>query len=122
MNECLRGRRVLVLEDEAMIALDLRLTLEDHGAVVIGPADSLEDGLRLVQENRIDAAILDADLGEVDSLPLAQHLRANGVPFVFHTGCNRPEFSSEFAGAPVHLKPALPDSLAADLAALLSES
>lgn len=104
-----------------MIALDLRLTLEDHGAVVIGPADCLEDGLRLVREHRVDAAILDAELGKDDSFPLAQELRENGVPFVFHTGCVHPEFASEFAEAPVHLKPALPNCIADDLAALLSK-
>lgn len=83
----LRGRRILIVEDQALVALDLQATLEERGAAVVGPclgAGEAADAIRGDGEP-LDAAILDADLGAEDVLSLADRLLDRGVPLVFHT-------------------------------------
>ena len=86
-SELLNGRRVLVVEDEYFIADDMRRVLEENGAQVIGPVGSIDDALAIIDETpRIDGAVLDINLREVMVFPVADALRARGVPFVFATG------------------------------------
>jgi CheY-like chemotaxis protein len=107
------GMRVLVVEDEALVALDLQFALEDEGAIVIGPALSLSDALDLVgREPRIDGAILDVDLAGLEVYPAADMLRARDIPFVFHTGHgSRASLSERFPGSLTCSKPTLPSAL-----------
>jgi CheY-like chemotaxis protein len=109
----LTGKRVLVVEDEALVALDLQFALEDEGAEVIGPALSLSDALDLVaREPDIDGAILDVDLAGVEVFPAAELLRSRGIPFVFHTGHgSRANLSERFPGSLTCSKPTLPSTL-----------
>ncbi|MBB5765221.1 response regulator [Methylorubrum rhodesianum] len=86
-SELLNGRRVLVVEDEYFIADDMRRVFEENGAQVIGPVGSIDDALAIIDETpRIDGAVLDINLREVMVFPVADALRARGVPFVFATG------------------------------------
>jgi DNA-binding response OmpR family regulator len=105
----LQGRRVLIVEDEALIGMLLEDELLEAGADVIGPACSVKEALELIDQAAVDgglsAAVLDINLeGEVVS-PVADRLAALSVPFVFATGygenCNR----GPHAAAPILTKP-----------------
>jgi DNA-binding response OmpR family regulator len=80
------GRRILVIEDQYLLADDIRRVLQDLGAHVVGPAPNLARGLQLIDAERIDAAVLDINLGGKDVFPLAEELKSRNVPFVFATG------------------------------------
>ncbi|WP_322965047.1 response regulator [Sphingomonas fuzhouensis] len=83
----LRGCRILVVEDEFMLADDLATELGDVGAIVLGPVGTLDQALDLVAaEARIDGAILDVNLGGEAVFPAADLLLARAVPLVFTTG------------------------------------
>ena len=114
----LAGKRVLIVEDEAMVALDLQFAFEDEGAEVIGPAQKLAAALRLAAEApAIDAALLDVDIAGESVYPVAEALRARGVPFAFQTGHGtHGEIGTLFPGAATFTKPALPEALIAHLA------
>ncbi|MBC7771169.1 MAG: response regulator [Pyrinomonadaceae bacterium] len=85
-----RGLRVLVVEDSFLIAWSLRRMLNDFGCEVIGPASTVEDAIRLINESGCDAGILDINLGSETSMPVAAALIAKGCPFVFVTGYSSP--------------------------------
>jgi CheY-like chemotaxis protein len=86
----LRDKRVLVVEDEAIVAMLVEDELIDEGAKVIGPASSVEEALRLIEETASDgglsAAVLDIQLDGERVSPVADRLAALGVPFLFATG------------------------------------
>jgi len=83
----LAGRRLLVAEDEPLLALELEESLRGLGCEVLGPVSTLEEALHLAAEpGRIDAAVLDINLGGRPSFPVADHLTRRGVPVVFTTG------------------------------------
>lgn len=81
----LKGNRILVLEDEALIALSLEMTLSDEGVTVVGPFSSAAQAMEAIDDG-IDAAVLDVNLGRNTSLDVAQRLAKMGKPFVFVTG------------------------------------
>jgi PAS domain S-box-containing protein len=80
------GSRILVIEDEALVALQLQADLESAGHKVIGPARSLKAGMSLVEREEIDVALVDVSLGRETSAPIADRLLARNVPFAFLTG------------------------------------
>jgi CheY-like chemotaxis protein len=83
----LSGRRILVVEDEYLIANQLKRWLQDAGAEVIGPVPSVERALDLIEDHRLDAAVLDINLGNGDtSFPVADRLELLKVPYLFATG------------------------------------
>ena len=84
----LMGRSVLLVEDEMMIAWDIEQTLTHAGMRVLGPASSVSRALRLIGEERPDAAILDLNLRGELVTPVARRLREMGVPFVLSTAYN----------------------------------
>lgn len=87
MGQQLSGKHILIVEDEPLIALDLAYLVEEQGAVVIGPAHSLDEAQELAQAmlsaGRIDGALLDIDLGDNLVWPLATGLHESGIPFAF---------------------------------------
>jgi DNA-binding NarL/FixJ family response regulator len=102
----LRGFRVLIAEDEALIALELVSVLSDEGAEVVGPASNLPQGLKLANRSEISAAVLDVRLGSDSVEPLASALRARGVPFAFYTGqADADAMRQTWPNAPVIAKP-----------------
>ena len=76
------GRVVLVVEDEFLIAMDLELLLQRHGWRVLGPAATVAEALRLLRGETPDVALLDVNLRGEPVTPVAEELRARGVPFV----------------------------------------
>jgi DNA-binding response OmpR family regulator len=82
----LAGRRILVVEDEAFLAEDLRVSLMGQGATVLGPAGTVADAIGLVERERVDFAILDLNLHGEMSFSVADMLAARGAPFLFATG------------------------------------
>ena len=89
MTSPLSGRRVLVVEDETMVAWLLEDMLADLGCAVVGPAARVNQALAMLDAEAIDAAVLDVNLNGQMSYPVADALAARGVPFVFSTGYNK---------------------------------
>jgi CheY-like chemotaxis protein len=88
MHACgsLKGRRVLVVEDEATTALMIEDAFRDAGCIVVGPVASVHDALALVESEAIDCAILDIELIDGHSGPVAEALIRRGLRFVVTTG------------------------------------
>jgi DNA-binding response OmpR family regulator len=88
--DVLRDRRILVVEDEAMIAMMLEDDLVEAGATVLGPVATVAAAIRLIEEAIADgglhAAVLDLNLGGERAKPVADRLASRGVPFLFATG------------------------------------
>ncbi len=82
----LKGRRILIVEDEILLALDLELFLESQGSNVLGSAKSVDAALALVEAENPDAVTLDMNLNGESSAPVAAALQERGIPFVFVTG------------------------------------
>jgi DNA-binding response OmpR family regulator len=82
----LAGLRILVVEDEFMVAELLCMMLEDFGCNVAGPCASVAEALAAVGENELDGAVLDVNLDGESSAPVAAALNAAAVPFVVSTG------------------------------------
>lgn len=82
----LAGLRVLVVEDEAVVRLDLVNILRDAGAIIAAEAGSLDEGLEKARTHAFDAAVLDRNLGGVSSLPLARLAEGKGAAIVFVSG------------------------------------
>ena len=82
----LTGARVLLVEDEAVIAFALEYMLDDLGCVVVGPAYQVASACSLAEDELIDVAILDVNLNEARSYPVADILKRRGIPFLFASG------------------------------------
>jgi DNA-binding NtrC family response regulator len=91
-NGTIQGSRILVVEDEYIIAWDIANILKDAGAEVLGPYGRVEEVLALLEARpEITAAILDVRLHGASVFPVADILRRRGVPFIFATGCDTDE-------------------------------
>lgn len=110
----LSGKRVLVLEDEAMIAAMVEEMLTDLGAVVIGPVGTIERGLSLANEEQLDAALLDVNIRSARVDPVAAILVSRGVPIVFATGYGQSAVDRS-TQAPILEKPYTQEKLASAL-------
>lgn len=82
----LAGKRILVVEDEPIVAMHLEDMLEDLGCDVAGSYSRLPDAVAAAGSGEFDLAVLDVNLGGVESFPVAEVLAQRGVPFVFATG------------------------------------
>jgi CheY-like chemotaxis protein len=103
----IKGRRLLVVEDDFLIADDLANSLQDLGAEVVGPAGTVEDALQLLESDgeQLDAAVLDINLREERVYPVASALAQRGIPFVFTTGYDTVAIPQVYASAPRCEKP-----------------
>jgi DNA-binding response OmpR family regulator len=102
----LKNRRILVVEDEFLIAMDLAMALQDAHAIVLGPVVAVQAGLDLMaREPNISAAILDVNVGNEMIFPVADALLERSVPFLFATGEHRTTIPRRFAGVGVCQKP-----------------
>jgi CheY-like chemotaxis protein len=120
MNSPLPGRRVLVVEDEMIVAWLLEDMLTELGCVIIGPAASVKQAVAMIDAQAIDAALLDVNLDGEMSYPVADALVARGVPFVFSTGYDKDRLLDGYRTFPVLQKPYHQSELRDALARLLT--
>jgi DNA-binding response OmpR family regulator len=101
------NKRVLVVEDDGLLALDIAQQLTNVGFLVVGPATTADRAIRLIEDRGCDAALLDVNLGKNQtSAPVARKLRALGIPFVVLSGYLSDQHPLELRGAPALSKPA----------------
>lgn len=101
----LRGRRVLVVEDEYYLADDLSRALAEAGAQVLGPVGALADAEAALEAGAFDCAILDMNLRGEMAFPIADRLESAGIPFVIATGYNSASLPDRFHSCPRVEKP-----------------
>jgi two-component system, response regulator PdtaR len=108
---------VLVVEDEFLIADDYCATIEAQGWEVMGPAPTAQMGLQLLQERKPSVAVLDLQLQQELSSPVAEALRIQGVPFILASGCRNPVEvgGAAFLGITILSKPVTPRGLVSSL-------
>jgi DNA-binding response OmpR family regulator len=116
--------RLLLVEDDPLLAMMIGDWLTEAGVDVVGPAGRVAEALALIESKGegLDGALLDVSLGRGDSFPVADALAARGLPFAFCTGRGASELPARFAGAPLLEKPFLTRELQQVVAALLSMS
>jgi len=108
----LRNQRVLVVEDEAVVAMELARLLTAAGAKVVGPAGTIEEALDLLDDQPIDRALLDVNLGGRLVTPVAAALARRSIPFVYLTGYQEPDVDD----GPILRKPVATSALLGALA------
>ena len=115
----LSGRKVLIVEDEAIISFLLEDMVTSLGCEDITLAGNVKNALAQIGAAQPDVAILDVNLGGEMAYPVAEKLRALAIPFVFTTGYGRGGVKPEWAGFPVVQKPFNLDALGAALRGIL---
>lgn len=116
------AQRVLVVEDEPVIALEISTALSEAGFGVIGPAGTVARALDLIDRNGCDVAVLDINLGGETAEPVASRLTAIGRPFITISGYSPEQRPAAFAGAPHVGKPLRPDALIAEITRCLDRA
>lgn len=89
----LEGKRILIVDDEFMIALMAEELVRDFGATPVGPAASLDEALGFAKSGGFDAALLDVNLNGAASEPVARELKRQNIPFVLVTGYGRVDWA-----------------------------
>jgi CheY-like chemotaxis protein len=117
----LQGRRVLVVEDEVLVAMELESVLRKQGCTVLGPAATVERALALIGDEGPEAALLDLNLSGQSALPVAAALDARGIPFVVVSGYGEAQMQApELSRAPRLVKPVHHSRLLRELTRLLA--
>ena len=101
----LQGLRVLVVEDEFLVSMDIALMLGELGCEVVGPLGNLDAALLAAREQALDLALLDINIGGQPVTPVADALAARAVPFVFCTGYQTACLPTRYPAAPTLTKP-----------------
>jgi|SRR6185437_2824656 len=104
--------RVLVVEDEMLLAMLMEDTIADFGCDVVGPVARVADGVRLANTERLDGAILDINVAGTDVFPVARELAERRIPFIFVSGYDSGHLPDEWRGRPTLQKPFHPQDLA----------
>ncbi|WP_020180041.1 response regulator [Methylopila sp. M107] len=99
------GRRVLVVEDDFLLALDVSQMLEVAGATVIGPTSTVKAGLAELEREAPDIAVLDINLGDGTSFPLVDVLQERGLPVILATGYDLSAIPDRYRALPCCQKP-----------------
>jgi DNA-binding response OmpR family regulator len=115
----LNGARILVVEDEFVIAMQLQSIFEEEGAQVLGPYHSVTDALEHAGSDDISAASLDVNLGRETAAPVASVLAGRNVPFVFYSVQTNDPSLADWRHIPLIQKPAAPSDLIEAIAALV---
>lgn len=116
-----QGIKILVVEDDFIVAFDMQAMLEEEGARVLGPAASLQEARDIIAVEAPQAAVLDVNLNGEYVFPLAEELRHHGVPFLFATAYADDDrlFPAATRNIPRLSKPVLPATLVSQLRKLL---
>jgi CheY-like chemotaxis protein len=101
----LSNRKVLVVEDEMMIAMLIEDMLDEFGCRLVGPATNVARALELISKESIDLAVLDLNLDGKDTYAIAAALQRKNVPLIFATGHGSTGLRQEYANRPVLQKP-----------------
>jgi CheY-like chemotaxis protein len=112
--------RVLVVEDEAIVLLELSMVLEDLGYLVAGMASDFDRAMALARELAIDVGVLDINLAGRESWPIARVFEERGIPFVLMSGYTRSTVPVDLARRPFVSKPYGRDEVQAALRAASS--
>lgn len=114
--------RVLVVEDEPMIALMIQDMLEELGCEVVGPVAQIEPALALADGEEIALALLDVNLDGEEVYPVADRLQQRGVPIIFLTGYGNAGVDARYRQCPVLTKPFPPAGLKGAVTALMQRA
>jgi len=107
----LAGRRVLIVEDEAMISALIEMIVGEAGCAIVGPVATLEEALQIIEHERLDAALLDVRVNGRDVYAVADALSARGIPMIFISGYARPQLPPRYRDLPYIAKPFTPDTI-----------
>jgi DNA-binding response OmpR family regulator len=99
------GLRVLLVEDEFMVALLLETDLTEIGCEIIGPIGRVDRALEIARREAVDVAILDININGNEVYPVAEALAARGIPFVFVSGYGRRGLRAPWGDRPTLQKP-----------------
>lgn len=99
------GLRVLLVEDENLVAILLEDMLAELGHSVVGPVARLKKALEMAKGDTVDLAILDVNINGEESYPIAEVLAARGIPFVFSTGYGTRNLPAQYRDRPTLSKP-----------------
>lgn len=116
MDAILKGRAILIVEDEPLIAIEIVRAFESAGARVL-KTSTLREALVLVEDDALSAAVLDHGLSDGDSTQLCERLKELGIPFVLHSGYSAVEGACRDAAFVP--KPANPEVLVTTIEGLL---
>ena len=116
----LADRRILVVEDDMMIAVLIEQVLQELGCVVVGPVGKLDAALRLAGSEALDAAVLDVNIRGSEVYPVAERLRTRGIPFVLASGYGDWALPEAFRSQPRLTKPFTYKELEAQMRLLFS--
>lgn len=116
----LAGRRILVVEDEPLVAMLIEDLLLELGCEVVGPASTLEIAREYAAAGGLDGALLDVNLGDREVYPLADELIARRTPFVFVTGYGSHGHPAAYRDHPTIQKPFRPAVFGREVAANLA--
>lgn len=118
----LQGRRVLIVEDEMLVAMMLEDMLADLGCTVVGTVGRVADALKAIEDEAPDIAILDMNLDGERTDGLADALAARGIPFAFATGYGAQQIEQPHRDRPLIAKPFQESDLEAALRQALAEA
>ncbi len=114
--------RVMIVEDEYLIARTLAQMLTDGGHVVTGIVGSAEKAIQMLEEQKCDVAVVDANLAGSCAAPIGAALRKRGIPFVVISGYSKQQLLAGLQDAPFLPKPVNPSELLATVSALGAET
>jgi DNA-binding response OmpR family regulator len=120
MSDITARRRILVVEDEALVAMQLEDMLAELGHDIAASCARLDEAVAAARTIACDAAVLDINLSGQTSFPVAQTLKDRGVPFLFATGYGTSILPPELAGSQVLHKPYSLDDLRLALSSALA--
>lgn len=116
----LAGKRVLVVEDDFLILKELESILIDAGAKIAGLCRGVDEALSVINENNLEAAVLDVRLEHGTVLPVARTLAKRGIPFIFYTGqVETDPIRREWPESTIIMKPASPRIIVQAVAGVL---